>query len=484
MICVPVTGKGEAALEEFRQAQKAADIVELRLDLIGQCDLKRIAHAKKKPVIVTCRPKSQGGNYLGSDKHRFGILMDAIEFLGAEFVDVELGTPRKVTKSLLGCCAKGAIISYHDFKKTPKDLLRIYRRIAASGANVVKIAVMANSINDNLKAFEVLSAAESEDRKAVVFCMGPLGSISRILYRKFGGFMTYASLAQGKEAAPGQLTAAEMRGVYRADRLSAETKLLGVVGSPEKHSSSPYMFNAAYKALNINAVHVKFPVKDVGSFVKGFRPLVYGLAVTIPHKETIIPFLDELDGTARAIGAVNTVVKLGNGRLKGYNTDLIGGMNALKKKTMVRGREVVIHGAGGAARAMAYGIAKEGGKLTILNRTLGKAEELAKKYGCSHGGLDKLGKIKYDILINCTSLGMKGELPVGTNLLRQGTTVMDLVYLKRGETRLVEEAEAKGCITVSGREVLVLQALDQFRMWTGKKAPEKVMREALKNADA
>ncbi len=484
MICVPVTGKGEAALAEFRQAQEVADIVELRLDIIGQCDFKRISASRKKPIIATCRPRPQGGNYSGTDKKRFDTLMDAIEFLDADFVDVELGTPKKVIESLGGCCASGAIVSYHNFKETPTNLPHVYRRIIAAGADIVKIAVMANTVNDNLKAFEVLSVARREGKKAVVFCMGPLGSLSRVLYRKFGGFMTYASLAQGKEAAPGQLTAVELREVYRADKLDSKTKLLGVAGSPEKHSSSPYMFNAAYKALGINAVHVKFPVRDIGSFVKGFKQLVHGFAVTIPHKETIIPFLDELDEMAKSIGAVNTVVKQKDGRLKGYNTDMIGGMNALKKKTLVRGRKVVILGAGGAAKAMAYGIVNEGGNLTILNRTLDKAKDLAEKYGCAYGGLAELGKIKHDILVNCTSLGMEGGLPVDADLLRPSTTVMDLVYLKRGETRLIEEAEAKGCITVSGRDVLVLQALDQFRMWTGKKAPEKVIREALQNANA
>lgn len=481
MICVSVTSGGSGALADFVRAQQIADLVEFRLDLMGKCDLRKIAAVKKKPVIVTCRPKSQGGSYEGSEKERLGILMDAGKSIGANFVDVEFGTAKGMIGELAGCCSQGLILSYHDFKGTPDNLPEIYRKMASSEASIVKIAVMANSINDNLKAFDVLAEAKKNGRKAAVFCMGPLGTISRILYRKFGGFMAYASLAPEKEAAPGQLAASEMKEVYRADKLDAGTMLLGVVGSQENHSSSPYMFNAAYNALKINAVHVKFPVSsDVGSFVDGFRHLVQGFAVTIPHKEAIMRFLDGIDSAAASIGAVNTVVKI-NGRLKGYNTDVIGGMDSLKKKASIKGKKVVILGAGGAAKAIAYGVAAEGGSLKVLNRTVGKAKELAKKYGGSYGNLEDLKK-DYDILINCTSLGMKGEMPVDEKLLKG--IVVDLVYTKSGDTRLIQKAKALGCSTVSGHEVLVAQALGQFRMWFGKKAPEGVMMEALKSASS
>lgn len=482
MICATVTSEGEKAKEDFAKAQEAADVVELRLDLmkLSEDELSKLLASKKKPVIVTNRKNDEGGGFQGQEQERIEALLKAAE-MGVDYVDVELSSGAESIKLVKKKKGKAKlIVSYHNFNETPNNLRGIYGKIKETVCDVTKIAVMANDVNDNLKVFSLLQSQKASS-KLIALCIGPYGTISRILYRKFGAFLTYASLPEGKESAPGQLTAYELRNVYRADRLNKETKIFGVISSPENRSNSPRMFNAAYKALNVNAVHVKFPVNDVGAFVKGFRNVVDGFAVTIPHKETIIPFLDKLDYAAEEIGAVNTVVKV-KGKLKGYNTDVIGGIKALKEKAVIKGAKVIILGAGGMAKAMAYGIAKEGGRLTILNRTIEKAKALAEKYGSNHGSLERLGSTDYDVLINCTSVGMKGETLVDKTLLKG--IVIDVVYTGSGETELVKDARAAGCLTVTGHEVLVLQALDQFRLWTEKEAigTEAVMRRALKNA--
>lgn len=264
-------------------------------------------------------------------------------------------------------------------------------------------------------------------------------------------------------------------------QIDTKTSLYGVMGDPVSHSLSPAMHNAAFEKIGYNGVYLAFPVKDVKSAVAGVRALnVKGVSVTIPHKITIMEYLDEIDDQARQIGALNTIVNK-DGHLYGYNSDCLGAINALLDKTEIKGKDVVIAGAGGAARAIAFGILAEGGSLTILNQIKEEGEALAADLGVNYYPLSDYKKHESEIFINATPLGMTPDIdtmPVDKDYLRKEMTVMDIVYNPL-KTKLLKEAEVKECNIVDGVSMFVYQGISQFESWTGEKAPAELMRKVV-----
>jgi shikimate dehydrogenase len=278
--------------------------------------------------------------------------------------------------------------------------------------------------------------------------------------------------------------------------ITAKTKVFAVIGDPVEHSLSPIMHNAAFEALGLDYVYLAFQVKteQVASALVGMWALgICGLNVTMPHKNDVISQLDQVDCEAQLMGSVNTIVSR-NGKLLGFSTDGEGAVNALKENGVtLKGKRVLLLGAGGAARAVAYALAKEAGELVILNRTEAQAEELAcfltritnKKI--VSGGLNsaalEANMPKADILINATSVGMKpnhAQSPVPPKLLRKDLAVMDIVY-NPVETKLAKDAKDAGAKVVSGVEMLIYQGAASFEIFTGTPAPVEVMRKAVLN---
>lgn len=266
-------------------------------------------------------------------------------------------------------------------------------------------------------------------------------------------------------------------------KINGETKLIGFFGSTFKTSKMYTMYNAVFEKLSLNFVYVPFDVNDIKKGVEAIRNLgVHAVGVTIPFKISIIKHLDELDEDAKKIGAVNVVLNK-DGKLIGGNTDGKGGVKALKEKTEIKSKKVILLGAGGAARALAFAIKDEGGELMILNRTIREAEELAKAVGCQFGGLEKLSELipTTEILINSTSVGMAPNINqslVYKELLHKKLTVMDIVSNPR-ETRLLKEAKAVGCQIVFADRMLHWQGVLKFKMYTGIKPLIKIMEKAL-----
>lgn len=266
-------------------------------------------------------------------------------------------------------------------------------------------------------------------------------------------------------------------------KINGETQIIGFFGSTYKTSKMYSMYNTAFKALNINYAYIPFVVNDLKKAVDGIRNLgIRAVGVTIPYKIEIIKYLDELDKNARRIGAVNVVIN-NNGKLIGGNTDGLGAVKALKEVTSISRKKVILLGAGGAARAIAYALSDEGGRLTILNRTVEEAEKLAVKIGDHFDRLEMIKKeIKdADILINSTSVGMvpnKNESLVNKNLFQKKLIVMDLVTNPK-ETKLLKEAKETGCQIVYGERMLFWQAVLKFKLFTGIEASIKVMEESL-----
>jgi shikimate dehydrogenase len=254
-----------------------------------------------------------------------------------------------------------------------------------------------------------------------------------------------------------------------------------VFGNPVGHSLSPIMHTAAFAATAFNGVYVAVPVPEIRPAVAGLRALGFrGASITIPHKESVMACLDEVEETARRIKAVNTIVNA-NGRLQGYNTDVSGAMRALKDKTPLTGRAVAILGAGGAARAAAFGILAEGGHVTIFNRAAERGEKLADELQAEFRLLSEFKAAPYEILVNTTPVGMAprvDDTPVAAETLRPGLVVMDIVYNPL-KTRLLREAACAGCTTIDGLSMFVHQGARQFELWTGLKAPVDIMRMAV-----
>lgn len=266
--------------------------------------------------------------------------------------------------------------------------------------------------------------------------------------------------------------------------INGETVLFGILGNPVRHSLSPAMHNAALGTNNINGVYVPFPAPDIAAAVTGIRGLgIIGASVTIPHKETVIGLLDAIDPVAQKIGAVNTILNEG-GLLTGYNTDCLGATRALEVEINLKGVDVVILGAGGSARAIGFGLLERGAKVIICSRTESRGRDLAADLECPWVSLADVLCLSGNILINATSVGMQPKIehsPVPESVLPGFQVVMDIVYAPL-KTRLLQEAEKKGCRIINGLEMLLFQGIAQFELWTGKQAPAGVMRKALMEA--
>jgi len=267
----------------------------------------------------------------------------------------------------------------------------------------------------------------------------------------------------------------------------AGTRVYAVIGDPVAHSLSPVMHNAGFAKISYIGIFLAFKVTDLPSAIGGIRSLgISGASVTIPHKTAILPLLDEIDERATDIGAVNTVVHR-NGKLLGFNTDCAGAVAALSGKTEIQGKQVWIIGAGGAAKAVGYGVVSEGGRLTLLNRTRRKGELLAADLGAEFKPLSEIKRIDCDVLINTTSVGMVPDswaMPVTPDGIERGMTVMDIIYNPL-KTRLLRTAEKRGCVTVDGVAMFVHQGAAQFELWTGREAPVEMMQKVvLKNLES
>ena len=271
--------------------------------------------------------------------------------------------------------------------------------------------------------------------------------------------------------------------------INAQTKLYGVIGNPVQHSLSPVIHNGAFKRLGWNAVYLAFEVKNVEEALRGIRGLgLKGVSITIPFKTEVIPFLDKVEGSAKKIGAVNTIVNR-RGKLIGYNTDCDGALEALEEKVRLKGKKVVLLGAGGAGRAIGFGLKERNCQLIVANRSRDRGEALSRELKCYFIPMSSLvkmkaGELQADVVINTTSLGMvprERETPIPKKLLRKGMMVMDIVY-EPLQTKLLREAKEKGCLTINGLEMFVHQGAAQFEIWTGRRPDLKQIRNDLYKA--
>jgi shikimate dehydrogenase len=277
-----------------------------------------------------------------------------------------------------------------------------------------------------------------------------------------------------------------MRAEFRAQNIGEGTSVYGVMGHPIGHSMSPAIHNAAYAATGVDAVYLPFDVdSDAAGFVRrAFDLGVRGLSVTIPHKTDVIPALDEVEPEAKRIGAVNTILSR-EGRLVGTNTDLWGALSAIAgaagSEAALGGKRALVLGAGGAARAVASGLAGAGASVSVTDVIRDRAEALAAELGATALAPDEADPAAFDIVANATPVGMHPAVdacPLDPERLRAGQIVFDAVYNPR-ETLLLREARSRGCLAVEGIEMFIRQGARQFELWTGRTAPADTMRDVL-----
>jgi len=482
MLCVSLMPRTtQEALAGLSEAAAMADAAEVRLDAMAEFDLARILADPPCPVIVTYRPKREGGLYDGPEADRLDVLRDAAR-LGARYIDVE----HDAFAALGDVPPEKIIVSYHNHETTPADLAQVHARLAKMGAAVVKVAATANHILETVAVLRILRDATVP---TIALSMGERGVLTRILAPKFGAVLTYAAAESGPEAAPGQVSARDMRRRYRVDRIGPATEVYGVIADPVGHSLSPRIHNAAFAEIGYDAVYLPLWVEgDAATFVQAMREFAFnGYSVTIPHKQTVMAAADEIEPLAVRIGAVNTLQRRGDGTLFATNTDWTAGLAAIEAvvgEGWLQGKRALIVGAGGVGRAMAFGLAQRGADVTLTDVDEPRAEALAAAVGVSHVPHDAMASQTCDILLNCTPVGMHpntGATAIPREMLRAGRVVCDAVY-NPAETRLLKEARGARCRTVSGLDHFVRQAVEQFELWTGQAAPVETMRQVVIDA--
>ena len=470
LLCVTVTAATTAELRQRRDLASAdADLVELRLDTVSDPDVAGALAGRRKPAIVTCRPTWEGGHFDGSEEERQALLAQAMT-LGAEYVDVEW---RARFDRLIAQDPTRVVLSMHDFDGLPADLLSRHHAMQATGAQVLKLAVRPHSLSECIPLLD-LGAQSGRSGRLVLLGMGDYGLSTRVVPNRFGSAWTYA----GDLGAVGQLGAATMLRELNFRGLSDNTQLYGVVGGSVGHSVSPSMHNAAFRALRFDAVYIPLPAKSADDFIAFGKAVgISGASVTIPHKVSLFERLDEVYAGARRIGAINTI-RVEGGRWVGNNTDAGGFLEPLQERLSLEGLRASVLGAGGAARAVADALAWCHCQVRIHARDRSRAEAVAMLTSAAAGPWPPEPG-SWDLLINCTPLGQfpnQDQTPVPVEAIT-GRYVYDLVY-NPPATRLVQEAASVGCLTLGGLEMLVAQAQEQFRWWTGARAPAGVMRDA------
>ena len=489
MICV-ILGRGRHAslAEEWKEAAAAgAQLAELRVDCLRRDpDLKRLLTDRPTPLVFTIRRAADGGLWRGNEEKRLKILREAI-VAGVDYVDLEMDVADQVRR--FGKTKR--IVSYHNLKSTPANLSEIAEDCAAKNADIVKVATMAHSLED---ASVVLNVVANAKVPTIAIAMGEIGAFTRVLGAKYGAPHTYAGFNRDRTFAPGMPWFHDLRRDYAYDQIDANTEVYAVIGDPIEQSLSPAIHNAAFRELGLNKVLVPIlvPAERLKESIAELAWIgIKGYSVTIPHKEAIVALLNKSDGAVERSGACNTMV-IEEGQRVGYNTDYRAAMESLEEAlggvadegeaSPLLNKQVLLLGAGGVARAIAFGLSRRGAGVTVTNRHDERAGKLAEEVGCRSTTWSARASTMCDILVNCTPVGMHpnvDDTPMPPAGFRPGMVVMDTVYHPEN-TMLLKLARERGCTTINGVDMFIRQASGQFHLYTGKDAPRETMTEVVR----
>ncbi|RLM91319.1 hypothetical protein C2845_PM08G14250 [Panicum miliaceum] len=519
LVCVPLVARTveEMVADAAAAAAAGGDLVEIRLDFIQgfrpREHLPQLLRGCPLPALVTYRPTWEGGQYEGDDTTRFETLRLAME-LGVDYVDVELKVADKFMSFISGNKPEKCklIVSSHNYEYTPscEELANLVAIIQAVGADIVKVATTANDIVDVSRMFQVMVHCQHQHKKLLNFwriatalvqgirtesawvlpvpmiglVMSERGLMSRVLAPKFGGYLTFGILNAAKTSASGQPTVEELLDVYNIRHIGPDTMVLGLIANPVKQSKSPILHNKCLQYAGYNAVYLPLLGDNLASFLETYSsPDFSGFSCSLPFKVDAVQCCHEHDPVAKSIGAINTIIRRPDGKLVGYNTDYIGAISAIEDGiggpgskdaaiSPLAGRLIVVVGAGGAGKAIAYGAKEKGARVVVANRTYEKAVSLANAIGGQALRLTDLETFRPEegmILANATSLGMQPNIdgtPIPKKALSFYDVVFDAVYAPK-VTRLLREAEECGVKVVSGVEMFIRQAMGQFEHFTG-----------------
>ena len=469
-LCAVISGPTySAASSQIESSNDLAHLLEFRLDLLKDLSSKQLKHLQtqsSKPLILTIR------NHLLSDPAYIHALITQLQ---PAYLDFEWNGPKDVIAQFQADFPNiKTICSYHDVSGSSQELETIYNTMQAMSADYYKIAVMSHSTLESLKMLHFLKE-NNQQNNLIGICMGEAGQITRILGPIFGNAITYAAPTGDSVIAPGQLDLITLLETYHHKHINQETALFGLIGNPVHYSVSHLSHNKVFRDIGCNAIYVKMNLLDP-EFSASLDYLVKlgwkGLSVTMPFKETVLSCVAE----GRDLPAVNTL-QINKNTINGFNTDGSGALRALLKVTPLHNKQVVLLGAGGVAKAITQQLVIAGARVTILNRSIDKAKQLAQSVGGGFGALSSFGDVAsggYDILINCTSLGRKeGDCLINEMDLLPDRVVMDVLSTPR-ETSLIKAALAKRCQIVYGMDMFVFQAIDQFAIWLGDDVRDRV----------
>src|ERR1017187_900364 len=485
-VCLALSG--ETAEDMVATAESMArdnPFLEFRLDYLKQplAALPKIHRFLEThqyvTAIGTCRRADNGGKFKGSLATQLEVLTRA-HAAGLQIVDLELQSASKAKPEAIARLRSRAalILSFHDFRAT-RNLDETRGKMLKIPADFYKVVTTATTLSDNVAMMKFLQA-QSGKHALIGLCMGEQGIISRVLSVRAGSAFTFAAVSADLKTAPGQVSARDLRSIYRIDQVDAATRIYGVAGDPIEHSLSPVIMNAALRRENVNGVYLPLHAKTLKELIHCVREIpLHGLSITMPYKQAMLPYLDNTDAHTAKIGACDTVVRGQDGKFYGFNTDVAGVVRPLEQRLAIANAKVLVLGAGGAARAAVFGLKERGAEVWILNRTSAKAQKLARQAKARSIKRADLRKIAFDVIINATPVGMGNtrDCPLKDDEI-QANVVFDMVY-DPVETHLLQVARAKGIAVIPGVEMFVQQAARQFEIWTGKPAPARDMLRAV-----
>jgi 3-dehydroquinate dehydratase / shikimate dehydrogenase len=485
-VCLALSGDTIEDMLELAEAMAHDNpFLEFRLDYLKQ-PLSALSKIRSflethhyATAIATCRRAENGGKFKGSLASQLDVLTKAT-VAGCQIVDLEI---QSAVKSKAEAVARlrslgRLLISFHNFRAT-RNLDDTLQKMLAIPADFYKVVTTATTLSDNVTMMKFLQS-HSGRHALVGLCMGEQGIISRVLGVRSGSVFTFGAVSADLKTAPGQISARDLRAIYRIEQVDPATRVYGVAGDPVEHSLSPVIMNAAMRRENVNSVYLPLHAKTLKDLLYCIREIpLHGLSITMPYKQAILEHLDNTDAHTSKTGACNTVVRGQDGKLYGFNTDIAGVVRPLEQRITIENAKVLVLGAGGAARAAVFGLKERGAEVWVSNRTAANAQKLARQAKAHSIKRADLRKVSFDVIINATPVGMGNtrDCPLKDDEIK-AKVVFDMVY-DPVETHLLQVARAKGISVIPGVEMFVQQAARQFEIWTGKPAPAGDMLRAV-----
>jgi 3-dehydroquinate dehydratase/shikimate dehydrogenase len=432
-----------------------ADVLEIRLDSLEPKALLRLTELPRtRPWIMTFRRKPEGGANGLPEQERLSLFEKCLS-CQPEYCDIESDTEFAFFERIAQAFPRMQIISsFHDFEGMPKSLEGTLQKMHRPHVSHYKMAVTAKTVNDALH----LMAFARTKKQLTCIAMGEEGQITRILSPIFGSKFCYAVIEEA-ESLIGQLSLEVLSHVYRFKEIGPDWQIYALLGDPVCKSIGHLYHN---KTFPKGAVYLKLrlAIPDLPLFFSLMRQFPFaGFSVTMPLKELLKPFLTQTDPTASAIGSINTI-QIEKGQLIAYNTDGAGALDTLESRLSVKGRHIAVLGAGGSARAIVYEAIRRGAHVTVLNRTLERAQALASDFHCKAAPLEDFSLIRYDVLINTVPV----DLIFDPESFDPSAVIMDIVYWEV-ETPLLKAARERGCTCIDGTEIFYSQARLQQQIW-------------------